>query len=233
MPGPTRRSPSTSETPTRMQASSTPANAVRSISRRAGIMPITNFSNLVRFQMPAARSSTLAARARRLRRRHESIRKLGTEVVTDLCRRLLDMDAPGLHFYTMNQAEPTHRFGTTWAWTQRRAEAPVPRMRLHVIPRGRAPGGEVVLDERACYLAGASPGRVGRPFMVTALCCCDALGPRTAPDRRGALTNRRPLLSTDRMSTARMDFDPKSVNSGTGAGPDPDHTRCHCVVGAP
>ncbi|MCB1798304.1 MAG: methylenetetrahydrofolate reductase, partial [Gammaproteobacteria bacterium] len=37
----------------------------------------------------------------------ESIRKLGTEVVTDLCRRLLDMDAPGLHFYTMNQAEPT------------------------------------------------------------------------------------------------------------------------------
>ncbi|HOP15806.1 MAG TPA: methylenetetrahydrofolate reductase, partial [Gammaproteobacteria bacterium] len=29
------------------------------------------------------------------------------EVVTDLCLRLLDMGAPGLHFYTMNQAAPT------------------------------------------------------------------------------------------------------------------------------
>ena len=28
-------------------------------------------------------------------------------MVTDLCRRLLDMGAPGLHFYTMNQAGPT------------------------------------------------------------------------------------------------------------------------------
>jgi hypothetical protein len=32
---------------------------------------------------------------------------LGEEVVTDLCQRLLDGGAPGLHFYTMNQAAPT------------------------------------------------------------------------------------------------------------------------------
>jgi methylenetetrahydrofolate reductase (NADPH) len=34
-----------------------------------------------------------------------SIRAFGHEVVLDLCRRLLEGGAPGLHFYTMNQAE--------------------------------------------------------------------------------------------------------------------------------
>jgi methylenetetrahydrofolate reductase (NADPH) len=74
-----------------------------------GIMPITNFSNLVRFSDACG-----AEIPRWLRKRLEaygddidSIRHLGTEVVTRLCERLLDMGAPGLHFYTMNQAEPT------------------------------------------------------------------------------------------------------------------------------
>ncbi|MCB1772118.1 MAG: methylenetetrahydrofolate reductase, partial [Gammaproteobacteria bacterium] len=74
-----------------------------------GIMPITNFSNLVRFSDACG-----AEIPRWLRKRLEaygddvaSIRALGTDVVTHLCQRLLDMDAPGLHFYTMNQAEPT------------------------------------------------------------------------------------------------------------------------------
>ena len=74
-----------------------------------GIMPITNFSNLVRFSDACG-----AEIPRWLRKRLEgygddtaSIVKLGTEVVTELCRRLLDMGAPGLHFYTMNQAAPT------------------------------------------------------------------------------------------------------------------------------
>ena len=34
----------------------------------------------------------------------ESIRAFGLDVVTDLCERLLKAGAPGLHFYTMNQA---------------------------------------------------------------------------------------------------------------------------------
>jgi methylenetetrahydrofolate reductase (NADPH) len=36
-----------------------------------------------------------------------SIREFGTDVVTDMCSRLLEQGAPGLHFYTMNRAEPT------------------------------------------------------------------------------------------------------------------------------
>jgi len=74
-----------------------------------GIMPITNFSNLVRFSDACG-----AEIPRWLRKRLEaygddvdSIRALGTDVVAQLCRRLLDMGAPGLHFYTMNQAAPT------------------------------------------------------------------------------------------------------------------------------
>ncbi|MCB1789441.1 MAG: methylenetetrahydrofolate reductase [NAD(P)H] [Gammaproteobacteria bacterium] len=74
-----------------------------------GIMPITNFSNLVRFSDACG-----AEIPRWLRKRLEaygddttSIAALGTEVVTALCARLLEGGAPGLHFYTMNQAGPT------------------------------------------------------------------------------------------------------------------------------
>ncbi|WP_444958949.1 methylenetetrahydrofolate reductase [NAD(P)H] [Microbulbifer sp. ZKSA002] len=69
-----------------------------------GIMPIVNFANLVRFSRNCG-----AEIPRWLIKRMESysnpedIRKLGLEVVTDLCETLLEGGAPGLHFYTMNQ----------------------------------------------------------------------------------------------------------------------------------
>ena len=37
----------------------------------------------------------------------ESIRAFGLDVVTQLCEQLLKGGAPGLHFYTLNQAAPT------------------------------------------------------------------------------------------------------------------------------
>jgi methylenetetrahydrofolate reductase (NADPH) len=37
----------------------------------------------------------------------EAVKDFGLELVTNLCQRLLDNGAPGLHFYTMNQAAPT------------------------------------------------------------------------------------------------------------------------------
>ena len=72
-----------------------------------GIMPIANFSQLARF------SDTCGAEIPRwLRLKLEgfhddsaSIRALGLDVVTGLCERLLAAGAPGLHFYTLNQAE--------------------------------------------------------------------------------------------------------------------------------
>ena len=74
-----------------------------------GIMPINNYMQLARFSDACG-----AEIPRWLRKRLESlgddvasIKALGLDVVTDLCRRLLDGGAPGLHFYTMNQAGPT------------------------------------------------------------------------------------------------------------------------------
>jgi methylenetetrahydrofolate reductase (NADPH) len=74
-----------------------------------GVMPITNFSQLARF------SDACGAEIPRWMRRRlegyaddrESIRAFGLDAVASLCRRLLDEGAPGLHFYTMNLAEPT------------------------------------------------------------------------------------------------------------------------------
>ncbi len=74
-----------------------------------GIMPITNYTQLARFsdacgaEIPRWIRKRLEAYGEDL----DSIRALGLEVVTDLCRRLLDGGAPGLHFYTMNQAGPS------------------------------------------------------------------------------------------------------------------------------
>jgi methylenetetrahydrofolate reductase (NADPH) len=37
----------------------------------------------------------------------EAVKAFGLDLVSNLCQRLLDSGAPGLHFYTMNQAAPT------------------------------------------------------------------------------------------------------------------------------
>ena len=37
----------------------------------------------------------------------DSIRAFGLDIVTELCERLLKGGAPGLHFYSMNQARLT------------------------------------------------------------------------------------------------------------------------------
>ena len=74
-----------------------------------GIMPITNFSSLSRFsdacgaEIPRWIRKRLEAYADDV----ESIRAFGVDVVSELCRRLLDHGAPGLHFYTMNQSAAT------------------------------------------------------------------------------------------------------------------------------
>lgn len=74
-----------------------------------GIMPITNYTQLARF------SDACGAEIPRWIRRRldgygddlESIRRFGVDVVTELCDTLLEGDAPGLHFYTMNQTRAT------------------------------------------------------------------------------------------------------------------------------
>lgn len=74
-----------------------------------GIMPITSFTRLARFSDACG-----AEIPRWMRRKFESfgddsdsIRAFGFDIVTELCQRLLESGAPGLHFYSMNQALPT------------------------------------------------------------------------------------------------------------------------------
>ncbi|WP_019451119.1 methylenetetrahydrofolate reductase [NAD(P)H] [Cupriavidus sp. BIS7] len=74
-----------------------------------GIMPITNYSQLMRFsEMCGAEVPRwVAKRLESFGDDKEAIRAFGLDVVTDLCARLLDAGVPGLHFYTLNAAGAT------------------------------------------------------------------------------------------------------------------------------
>ena len=72
-----------------------------------GIMPITNYAQISRFSDMCG-----ADIPRWMRKRLEgfgddrqAIRAFGLDVISDLCQRLLEQGAPGLHFYTLNQAD--------------------------------------------------------------------------------------------------------------------------------
>lgn len=74
-----------------------------------GIMPVTNYVQLAHFSDRCG-----AEIPRWIRKRLEafqgdtgSLRSFGLEITTALCDQLLAAGAPGLHFYTMNQAGPT------------------------------------------------------------------------------------------------------------------------------
>lgn len=74
-----------------------------------GIMPITNNTHLLRF------AENCGAEVPRWIRQYlkdfgddtEAIADFGADIMAQLCERMLDEGAPALHFYTINQAEPT------------------------------------------------------------------------------------------------------------------------------
>lgn len=77
----------------------------------AGIMPITNSSNLVRFA-----DSCGADIPRYIRKQladfgddRRAIREFGFDVVYRLCERLIREGVPAMHFYSMNKIEPNKR----------------------------------------------------------------------------------------------------------------------------
>ncbi|HNY48085.1 MAG TPA: methylenetetrahydrofolate reductase, partial [Casimicrobium sp.] len=74
-----------------------------------GVMPLHSYSRVARFaescgtEMPRWLNKRMADFGDDA----ESVRALGLDVVTQLCERLIKGGAPGLHFYTMNQAKLT------------------------------------------------------------------------------------------------------------------------------
>jgi methylenetetrahydrofolate reductase (NADPH) len=71
-----------------------------------GIMPIGNFSQLARFSdaCGAEIPRWMRLKLEGFRDDTASIRAFGLDVVSALCEKLLAAGAPGLHFYTLNQA---------------------------------------------------------------------------------------------------------------------------------
>jgi methylenetetrahydrofolate reductase (NADPH) len=75
----------------------------------AGIMPITNYTQLMRFSDMCGAEIPRWVRLKLASFGDDSasIKAFGLDVVTKLCERLLAGGAPGLHFYSMNQAAAT------------------------------------------------------------------------------------------------------------------------------
>jgi methylenetetrahydrofolate reductase (NADPH) len=81
------------------------ANEGLSLPIHVGVMPITNINALERFSakagadIPRWLSKSMATHAG-----HEKdLIAFGVDIVTNLCEKLLQMGAPGLHFYTLNR----------------------------------------------------------------------------------------------------------------------------------
>ena len=74
-----------------------------------GVMPISNYDNLVRFSDKAGAEIPrwIRTRMRDLRSDPEALGRFGAQVVAALCERLVAGGAPGLHFYTLNKVGPT------------------------------------------------------------------------------------------------------------------------------
>lgn len=87
-----------------------------------GIMPITGFANIVRFTSGCGADLPrwIRLRLEQLQDNKPALQDFGLAVVTRLCETLLRNGAPGLHVYTINQADPTLRL---WANLDQTANA--------------------------------------------------------------------------------------------------------------
>jgi len=74
-----------------------------------GIMPISNFDQIVRFSAMcgAGIPDWLHARMEPLKDNLAAVQALGIELAVQQCRELLQAGVPGLHFYTLNKSEAT------------------------------------------------------------------------------------------------------------------------------
>lgn len=75
----------------------------------AGILPITNFKQLIRMAELGGTPLPIGIvdRISRYKDDPESLRSEGIDIAEELASQLMEMGAPGLHFYTMNSADST------------------------------------------------------------------------------------------------------------------------------
>ncbi|MBL8797728.1 MAG: methylenetetrahydrofolate reductase [NAD(P)H] [Planctomycetia bacterium] len=79
-----------------------------------GVLPFLSAEQIKRFTSlcGAKLSAELLKRLESLAHDDEAVRQLGVEVCTDLCRRLLDAGAPGIHVYSLNRVPSTRELLT-------------------------------------------------------------------------------------------------------------------------
>ncbi len=82
-----------------------------------GVMPITGYANTLRFctSCGADLPRWIRLRLEELQHDRTALVEFGLDAVTRLCETLLRGGAPGLHFYTINQAETTLRLWSNLA----------------------------------------------------------------------------------------------------------------------
>lgn len=74
-----------------------------------GILPITNVKQLIRMSELSGTEipQVMLAKFAKVENDSDAVRKLGVELATELCEKLLEIGVPGLHFYTMNTSTAT------------------------------------------------------------------------------------------------------------------------------
>jgi methylenetetrahydrofolate reductase (NADPH) len=79
-----------------------------------GIMPVTNLAQVSRMaHMSGAEvPGWLVERVGKARDDADDAARIGVEIATELCARLLEAGAPGLHFYTLNRSGATRAIYT-------------------------------------------------------------------------------------------------------------------------
>ena len=71
-----------------------------------GIMPISNVKQLERFTRMCGASIPLDLHRalKRIESDQSAVKEFGIERAIDLCQKLLERDAPGVHLYTLNKS---------------------------------------------------------------------------------------------------------------------------------
>jgi len=74
-----------------------------------GIMPVSNFDQIVRFSAMCGASvpDWLHEKMNPIRENLDAVKALGIELATKQCAELLESGVPGLHFYTLNKSAAT------------------------------------------------------------------------------------------------------------------------------